>query len=214
MSQADQSSSSQERLAHEVALLRDLAVKSTDPLITAKATAASDPGIQQALLARLDAGERLVEVFTLQGTTRHEPQVFFRFVPTQGNIQLADTGVLAFVDMHKGAMIGAVDPYTLQPERRVGRPFITVAALKSAAFAASTKAMQPLLDRERAFFMNLGLPQFGLGLGLGFGTDTVCDTQETSVTYQPSGPGGRYAQEDTGAETSGDYCDSAGDFFV
>lgn len=52
-------------LAKEVAALRDLAIKSRDPLIVAKAVAAYDQGVQQLILARLGADERLVEVFAL-----------------------------------------------------------------------------------------------------------------------------------------------------
>jgi hypothetical protein len=196
---------SEEQLASEVAALREMAVKSNDPLIVAKAIAASDPGVQQVLLARLAAGERLVEVFVLQGATRPELQVFFRFVPAQELIRLMDSGVLVFVDSVKGEVIGTVDPFTLQPERRVGRPFVSVSALNAAEFAASNRAMEPIVRRERAFFRSLGLGQLGGG-GLGLTSDTVCDTNVTSATYS----GQPYKRDDTGAETTDDYCDSPG----
>jgi SAM-dependent methyltransferase len=138
----------EQQLVKQVAALRELAVKSIDPLIVAKAVAASDQGVQQLILARLGAGERLVEVFAFQNATRPEVQVFFRFQSPKEIVHLLDTGVLAFVDSIKGEMIGTVDPFILQPERCVGRPFVTVAALQASAvaFAASKK---PLVDRAK-----------------------------------------------------------------
>jgi hypothetical protein len=198
----------EEQFANEVATLRDLAVKSSDPLLVAKAVAASDAGVQQLILARLGAGERLVEVFALQDATQPDLQIFFRFVPATEIAHLVDTGVLVFVDTVKGEVIGTVDPFTLQPERRVGRPFVAVAALNASALAASDQAMKPLVDREQAFFRSLGLAQFARK-NLGVSTDTVCNTDVLSATYSP-GPGGKYRQDDTGREGTGDYCDSAG----
>jgi hypothetical protein len=206
MSDAKRPEQLEEELANEVATLRDLAVKSSDPLIVAKAIAASDRGVQQLIVARLDAGERLIEVFAFQGVAQTELQVFFRFVSSKKIVHLVDTGVLAFVDSAKGDVIGTVDPFILQPERRVGRPFVTVAALNTAAFAASNKAMEPLADRERAFFESLGLGQLARRRNLGVLTDTVCNTDVTSTTYS----GQPYRPDDTGAEGTDDYCDSPG----
>lgn len=199
----------EKQLANEVAILRELAVKSIDPLIVAKAVAASDKGVQQLILAKLGAGERLVEVLALQGATQQEIQVFFRFVPADEIVHLVDTGILAFVDSVKGEVIGTLDPFTLQPERRVGRPFVAVAALNESAFAPNRRAMEPLVDRERAFFRRLGLGQFVIGGGPGpISTDTVCDTNATSTTWS----GQPYRPDDTGQETTGDYCDSTGEW--
>ena len=199
----------EEQLAKEVATLRDLAVKSSDPLIVAKAIAASNEGIQQLILTRLDAGERLVEVFALQGATQSELQVFFRFVPAKEVAHFVDSGVLAFVDFVKGEVIGTVDPFILQPERRVGRPFVAVSALNTSEFTADNQAMEPLVDRERAFFRSLGLGQLTRRKWGGIG-DTVCNTDVTSATYSPVGPGGKYVQDDTRAEGTAEYCDSPG----
>jgi len=200
-----------EQVAKEVAALRDVAVKSIDPLIVAKAVSASDQGVQQLILARLGAGERLVEVFALQSAARPEVQVFFRFEPAKEIIHLADTGVLAFVDSVKGEVIGTVDPFILQPERRAGRPFVTIAALQASAsaFAASEHAIEPLVDRERAFFRSLGLAQLARGI-LGVGTDTVCDTGVTSTTWS----GSPYRPDQTDPEATNDYCDSLGSILV
>jgi hypothetical protein len=65
--------------------------------------------------------------------------------------------------------------------------------------------MKPLVEREQAFFANLGLGTL-FGGRLGLTTDTVCDTGVTSTTYS----GQPYRPDDTGAETTGDYCDSGG----
>jgi hypothetical protein len=193
----------EEQLAKEVATLRELAVKSSDPLVVSKAVAASDRGVQDLILARLGAGERLVEVFALQGATQLELQVFFRFVPDQKVAPFIDSGVLAFVDTVKGEVIGTLDPFVLQPERRVGRPFVAVTALEAAVSAAGNEAMKPIVERERAFFSRLGLGQLGRMSGT---TDTVCNTDTTSTTYS----GQPYRPDDTGKETTGDYCDSGG----
>jgi hypothetical protein len=202
----------EEQLANEIATLRDLAAKSSDPLIVAKAVAAFDTGVQQLILARLSAGEHLVEVFVLQGTARLEAQVFFRFIPAKEVAHFVDTGVLAFVDLANGEVIGTVDPFILQPERRVGRPFVSIAALNTSAFAASNQAMKPLVERERAFLGSLGLGQLGGGnpsanlinLGGGGGGDTVCASPQSSATYS----GQPYRQDDSRADDTYDYCDS------
>ena len=52
----------------EVAVLREQAAKSTDPLLVAKAIAAGDLCMQQVILSRLGSGERLVEVFAMRGS--------------------------------------------------------------------------------------------------------------------------------------------------
>jgi hypothetical protein len=196
----------QQQLANEVSRLRDLAVRSTDALVVAKAIAASDKGVQHLLLEKLASGERLVEVFALQGASLSELQVFFRLVTSQPVGHLTDVGVLAFVSIAKGEVFGIVDDFVLQPERRVGRPFVTVEALKQAAQTAGASADDPVKPRAQAFFRSIGLGQFGGG-GLRVTVDTVVDSDITSATYSP-GPGGRYKADDTGKETVGDACDA------
>ncbi len=66
----------QTELEHEVARLRDAALKSTDPLLVAKSVAASDSDVQELILARLSAGERLAEVFAFLAKSVTEVQVF------------------------------------------------------------------------------------------------------------------------------------------
>lgn len=195
------------RLAKQVAALRESAVKSTDPLIVAKAVAASDQGVQQLILARLGAGERLAEVFAMQSATRPDVQVFFRFEPADEVIRLTDSGVLAFVDSVRGEVTGTVDPFVTQPERRAGRPFVSVAALQASAdaFAVSERAIEPLVARERAFFRSVGLGHLARGT-LGVATDTVCDTSTTSTTWS----GQPYRPDQTDPEATNDYCDSMG----
>jgi len=180
----------------EVSSLRERAITSCDPLVVSKAIAVSDRGVQYALLTRLSRGEQLVEVYTLQGT-HTELQVFFRLTPTAGGVGLTDTGVLASVDMTKGEVSGIVDPYVLQKERAVGRPFVLVTE-PQAAIAGSHQ--QPIAERERAFLLAIGIG------GGGGGGDTICDTDTTSTTYS----GQPYRPDDTGKETTGDYCDSPG----
>lgn len=197
----------EESLAKQVAAFRDVAVKSSDPLVVGKAVAASDQGVQQLILARLDAGERLAEVFAFQPPTGHDVQVFFRFDPREESIRLVDSGVLAFVDSARGEVSGTIDPYTLHPERRMGRPFVSIEALQASAdaFAASEHTLEALVARERAFFRSVGLGRLARG-GLGVSTDTVCDTGTTSTTWS----GQPYRPDQTDPETTGDYCDSQG----
>ena len=193
-----------DELANETGRLRDMAIKSSDPLVVAKAVAISNEGVQQALLERLQGGDRLLEVFALRSLSADEMQVFFRLAPAGGAIQSADTGVLAVVDMHAGEVTGTVDPFTLAPERRAGRPFVSISALKASEHAATEGTMQPILEQERAFFGRLGLG--GIFGGSGFTIDTVCDTGILSTTYS----GVPYRADDTGKESVGDYCDSSG----
>ena len=193
----------------EVAALRDQSSKSTDPLLVAKAIATGDLGMQEVVLSKLSAGERLVEVFALRGNCQTEIQVFFRFTPANEMTHLLDTGVLAFVDTMKGEVVGVVDPYTLQAERRVGRPLVSVSALKPESSSSITEPQNPLAAREQAYFKALGLPNLIFGGGGYTGpTETACATNIASVTYSPRGPGGRYVQDDPGKETTADPCDS------
>ena len=194
----------------EVAALRDQSAKSTDPLLVAKAIAAGDLGMQEVVLSKLSAGERLVEVFALRGNCQTEIQVFFRFTPATEMTHLLDTGVLAFVDTMKGEVTGVVDPYTLQAERRVGRPLVAVSALKQESLSSMTPPRNPLAESEQAYFKNIGLPNLIIGGGgIGRGpSETGCPTTIASQSWSPRGPGGRYVPDDTMQETTSEACDS------
>jgi hypothetical protein len=192
----------------EVAALRDQSAKSTDPLLVAKATAAADLGMQQVVLSRLGSGERLVEVFAQRGSGQTEIQVFFRFTPANETTHLLDTGVLAFVDTMKGEVVGRADPYTLQAERRVGRPLVAVSALKAEWLGSVSQPGKPLAEREQAYFKDLGLANLIFGGGGGRGpTETACPTNIATTSDCP-GPGGRLIIDDTGREAASDACDS------
>lgn len=187
-----------DQLGVQVNNLRELAITSSDPLVVSKAIAVSDKGVQYALLTRLATGEQLAEVLTLQGTSRDELQVFFRFTPHDGGMNLIDTGLLAFVDMTKGEVSGTLDSYVLQKERAVGRPFVLVDESQAAPTAGSE---QLIIEREREFFRSIGLSG-----GLGGSGDTICNTDVASTTYS----GQPYRPDDSGKEGTGDYCDSPG----
>ena len=193
----------------EVAALRDQSAKSTDPLLVAKAIAAGDLGMQQVVLSRLGSGERLVEVFAQRGSCQTEIQVFFRFTPANEMTHLLDTGVLAFVDTMKGEVVGRVDPYTLQAERRVGRPLVAVSALKAEWLGSVSQPGKPLAEREQAYFKDIGLPNLIIGGGgISRGpSETACPTNIATTTDCP-GPGGRLIIDDTGREAASDACDS------
>ena len=195
----------QAQFALEVATLRNQSAKSTDPLLVAKAIAASDLCMQELILSRLGSGERLVEVFALRGSCQTEIQVFFRFIPANEMTHLLDTGVLAFVDTMKGEVTGVADPYTLQAERRVGRPLVAVSSLKSMSLDPMT---QKLMEREHAYFKEIGLPNLIIGGGgIGRGpTETACGTNIVTITICYGQ--GRPFFDDTGAEASADPCDS------
>ena len=194
------------QFAAEVAALRDMSATSSDPLIVAKAIAGSDGGVQEVVLARLDAGEKLAEVFALQGSCTSEMQVFFRFTPANEVARFMDTGVLAFVDSMKGAVTGVVDPYTMQAERRVGRPFLAVSALKDALANTDGPSMQSIADRETKFFSALNLAQLIIGGGpVHRGpTETACSTGILSTTWS----GQPYRPDKTDQETTYEACDS------
>ena len=189
-----------EQLENEVARLRDLAVKSIDPLIVAKAVAASDPNVQRLILARLSTGERLVEVFSFPGLTETESQVFFRFVPAEEVVHIVDTGVLVFVDSTKGEAIGTVDPFYLQPEQRIGRPFVAVSPIDPSKFATSQEATEKIANREHLFFESLGISGVSR-MRAGFGINTVIDTIFGTTTFS----GG--TDDDTRSDRTQDYRD-------
>lgn len=192
----------EEHLQNEVARLRDLSIKSTDPLIVAKAVAASDPNVQRLLLARLTAGERLAEVFAFAGFVETESQVFFRFVLANDSVHMVDTGLLAFVDVTKGEVIGTVDPFHLQPEQRIGRPFVTVSPIDASRYAASRESTKEIADREQSFFESLGITGVArMRPGFGFGICTVIDTIFGTTTFS----GGQ--DDDTRSDRTQDYRD-------
>jgi hypothetical protein len=190
----------QQEVEHEVAKLRELAIKSTDPLIVAKAIAASDSAVQELILRKLSAGERLVEVFAyaLKGAAA---QVFFRFVPANQSVNIVDTGLLVFVDWTRGEVIGAINPYVLQPEHRPGRPFVAVSRVNTLKYAADDSVAKDLVNRQAAFFERLGVAaRFKLDDGFG-GIATVENTRTTETTFK----GGR--DEDIRTDETDDYKD-------
>jgi hypothetical protein len=190
----------EEQLANEVARLRDLAIKSIDPLIVAKAVAASDSNVQRMILRRLDKGERLIEVFAFPGVADTESQVFFRFVPANDAIHIVDSGILAFVDSTKGEVVGTIEPFDLQPEQRIARPFVTVSPMDVSHYSASLDATKNVSDRENAFFQGLGLVGV-IGMRNGFGISTVIDTIFGTTTFS----GG--TDDDTRSDRTQDYRD-------
>ena len=94
--------------------------------------------------------------------------------------------------MVKGEVVGTVDPYTLQKERAVGRPFVLVASAEAAPPCGSE---QPIVERDRGDFSAASVSVSG---GLRAVGDTVCDTDVTSATYS----GQPYRKDDTGQETT------------
>lgn len=192
----------EEQLTNEVGRLRDLAIKSVDPLIVAKAIAASDPNVQRLILARFQAGERLVEVFAFPGFVDTESQVFFRFVPETEGVHILDKGLLVFVDSTKGEVIGTVDPFHLQPEQRIGRPFVTVSPIDTSKFTTPLETTKQVADREQSFFESLGITGVArMRPGLGFGICTVIDTIFGTTTFS----GGK--DDDTRSDRTQDYRD-------
>lgn len=192
-----------EQLAREIDALRDAAVKSQDPLLVAKAVAISDKNVQDLIRHRLHGGEQLVEISLLTGCTGPEAQVFFRLLPACGEaVPATDSGVLAFVDLAQGEVIGIVDPFVLPSESRIGRPFVTIGELDPGSFAPGDhQAMNLLVDREREFFTDLGL-----GHLVTRGSDNPAGSRSTvSITYSPVGPGGRSVEDDTLPEGAYDH---------
>lgn len=202
-----------QQLEEEVARLRDLAIRSIDPLIVAKAIAASDPGVQQLILKRLEKGEQLVEVFSFPGVETRETQVFFRFVPAKQLIHMVDTGVLVFVDSTRGDVIGTIDPFSLQPEQRVGRPLVAISPVDTSKFSAPADTTKQISDREESFFEGMGLGSIAQRRRYTIGTviDTIFGTESWSGT--PRQP------DDTRSDRTQDYRDqitieSSGTFTV
>jgi hypothetical protein len=146
-----------DRFENEVARLRDLAIRSIDPLVVAKAIAASDSQVQQLILKRSNAGEQLVEVVGWSDASSREVRVFFRFIPLDEIAYSVDCGILALVDSTRGKVAGIIDPYQIQSEHRITRPFVTVSAPDPFQFAVKNDARQKMVEQEDSFFQKLGL---------------------------------------------------------
>jgi hypothetical protein len=178
----------EEQLKNEVARLRDLAMRSIDPLIVGKSVAASDRGVHELILKRLAGGERLMEVIAFNDNSPTQVQVFFRFAPSEKEIvHMVDKGILVTVDMTKSEVAGTIDPYDFQPEQRIGRPFVSVTPPDTFQFAARDEGRRVMQARERAFFkkVKISVGRFGAGSVIPtiIGTETVSgDRDETDDT--------------------------------
>lgn len=184
-----------ELLENEVAAMRRLSLKSTDPFVVAKGVAASDPNVQQLLAAWLARGERLAEVISFGGAGTTETQVFFRFAPGEERIHLVDRGVLVFVDSLRGEVVGTVDPHEMHPEQRAARPFVAVSAPETAQYAAEEPPSRVVAEREQAFRERVGLRRGAVG------AVTYYDTIFGSESWSAGRP------DDTRSDRTCDYYD-------
>jgi hypothetical protein len=149
-------------LENEVAEMRRLSLKSTDPFLVAKGVAASDPNVQQLLMGRLSSGERLVEVVAFAGAGTTETQVFFRFIPREETVHLIDRGVLVFVDSIRGEVVGTIDPHEMHPEQRPARPFVAVSAPEQTYLVGVEPQARAVAEREQAFRERMALRRIGV----------------------------------------------------
>jgi hypothetical protein len=190
-----------DRLRNEVERLRDAAMRSTDPLVVAKAIAASDPVVLKAVSDRLARGERLVETAAFGGPSRTDVQVLFRLESSEG-AGLIDRGVLANVDMLRGEVGGVIEDHEMAREHRVERPFAPLFPL-DATRNGDSEGERRMRVRERAFFRSVGVSPF-----TGFGdfvllspytyTDSIIGTATTCGTS---------GHDDTRSDYVGDYED-------
>lgn len=189
------------QLQLEIASLRDHAARSTDPLLTAKAIAISHEGVQQEIRLRLADKFRLADIIVLPSDSATVREVFIRFLPDNKIGSISQEGMLVSVDLPDGDVAGVIRQFTLPMDIYSGRPFVFLNAERT-----SLSADRPAdsLDRRAADF----LARLGLGIGGGgLVVGTVVTSGIASTTYKASGPGGRYAPEDTGQESPGDACD-------
>ena len=142
---------------NEVAEMRRLSLKSTDPFVVAKGVAASDPNVQELLMRWLSRGERLAEVVAFAGAGTTETQVFFRFAPRDETVHLIDRGVLVFVDSIRGEVVGTVDPHEMHPEQRPARPFVAVNAPEQTYLAGVEPQARVVAEREQTFREQMAL---------------------------------------------------------
>ncbi|MDN5846060.1 MAG: hypothetical protein L0H53_07280 [Candidatus Nitrosocosmicus sp.] len=203
----------EELLENEIAILRDLASRSIDPLVVAKSVAAADPSVKQLILKRLNAGQRLAETFSFSGTSRTELKVFFRFIPSGEQIRLVDSGILVFVDITRGEMLGTLDPYRLQPEEHIARPFVSISPPDTSKFIATDDEISEIKERQNSFFQKLGSSSGdifggggfgGGGAGGSFNVATVIDTIFGTETWS----GTPRVSDDTRSDRTDDYMDS------
>jgi hypothetical protein len=154
--------SHQDQIEHEAARVRELALKSGDPLLAAKAIAVSDEKVQGLIAAKLEHGGKLIETVAYPAPGRREIHIFFRFDEAGGAVHFVDRGVLVIVDKPSGRVVGTIDPYELQPERRSGHPFAH--ASRDAWDHRTEGAGDEGQDQLRAYFVTrkfmLTPPQF------------------------------------------------------
>lgn len=189
------------QLSNEIERLRALAIRSTDPLIVAKAVAVSDMDVRGLLLRRLYEGQRLVEVVAFHTRwSRTEVHVFFRFVSPEHNIRVIDSGVLAIVDSTRGEVAGTVDPYDLQPEQTpTARPFVLISPPDPSEFMARDDDYSALVERQKAFLTKMKVPFFG---GTVYSVDpTIFGTETWSNVGEKRQP------DDTKSDRTCDYND-------
>jgi hypothetical protein len=193
-----------QQLDSEIARLQELALRSSDPLIIAKAIAAKNSDVRQLMISKLEDGQSLVEVIAYHATgSRTTVHVFFRFAKPGSNVRLVDIGFLAVVDSTRGEVSGTVDPYDLQPEQTpMARPFVLVSPPDTSQFTAEGPVHTALVERQRTFLQALRIEPFGRTIYTVdrtiFGTETWCDVGN-----------GRRAPDDTTQDQTCDYNDCA-----
>ena len=204
MSGDESSAQFQSEVEHQVARLRELAVKSTDPFTVAKAVAASDADVQHLILEHLAGGERLVEILAF-GTKHTEVQVFFRFTPVAELVHAVDAGFLVFADYAKGEVVGIVNPYVLQPEHRPGRPFVAVSRANPLKFASDKETADNITRQQTTFLEKLGVSRMRVGDGFG----GIASVRDTRVSTSTKFKGAR--SDDQQTEYTDDYVDCEAD---
>ena len=148
-------------LDEEVAKLKEMAIRSTDPLITAKATAVSENVVRELILKFLNDGTSLDEVIAFQ-SSQHSDKipdvlVYFRFTPAESRIRLVDRGFAAVIEAVQGKFVGIINPFELQPEQRASRPFVFANTPNFGHLLPRRPEDLQLQERERAFFHSMGI---------------------------------------------------------
>jgi len=194
-----------DQIKFEVSRLRELALRSTDPLVVAKALAVSEDNVQQLMLQRLTKTQQLAEVIAFEGNSTDEVQVFFRFIPANQVVHIVDTGFLVLVDLNKKGIVGITDPYDLMPEDRP-RPFAVISSAIPWEYRTPEAAQQETEDQVRAYFRRLSITQRPGGVRAGFGGGgggvlTVVDTIFGTETWSNG------KSDDTKSDRTQDYMD-------
>ncbi|MEM9317852.1 MAG: hypothetical protein AAGA70_02460 [Pseudomonadota bacterium] len=186
----------QRQIDAEAEKLAEFATTTNDPLIKAKAIAMRQEEVRKVIFERVEAGQRLVNATAMQGNPRGRTDelpditVFFRFQAGDSLVSVFNTGFAAVYERRQFNFEGIIDPFELQPEHEVARPFVLANAASWERHARVRPEDPVAQQREVAFFEALSLANFVNASGAAPATyvDSIGGTTTSSGDTRSDGP--------------------------